>query len=51
MKRDQLRIVGQSVGPQGATWFDTQNPRTAQAWAEIPQRDLRDVDAAAATPA
>ena len=46
MKRYQLRIGGQSVDPQGARWFDTQNPYTGQAWAEIPRGDARDVDAA-----
>lgn len=48
MKRDPLRIGGQRVGPQGANRFETQNPCTAQAWSEIPQRDARDVDTAAA---
>jgi aldehyde dehydrogenase (NAD+) len=46
MKRYQLRIDGQWVDPQGATWFETQNPYTGQAWAEIPRSDARDVDAA-----
>jgi acyl-CoA reductase-like NAD-dependent aldehyde dehydrogenase len=46
MKRYQLRIDGQSADPAGANWFETQNPYTGQAWAEIPRADARDVDAA-----
>ncbi|ROZ78050.1 aldehyde dehydrogenase [Ramlibacter sp. WS9] len=46
MKRYQLRIDGQSVDPEGGTWFETQNPYTGQAWAEIPRADARDVDLA-----
>src|SRR6478752_9176841 len=46
MKRYQLRIGGQSVDPEGAVWFDTQNPYTGQTWAEIPRADARDVDRA-----
>src|SRR4030095_13536819 len=46
MKRYQLLIDGQRVDPLGATWFETQNPYTGQAWAEIPRSDARDVDRA-----
>jgi acyl-CoA reductase-like NAD-dependent aldehyde dehydrogenase len=46
MKRYQLRIDGQSVDPLGSTWFETQNPYTGEAWAEIPRADGRDVDRA-----
>ena len=46
MKRYQLRIGGQSVDPLSGTWFDTQNPYTGEAWAEIPKGDSRDVDRA-----
>jgi aldehyde dehydrogenase (NAD+) len=46
MKRYQLRIDGQAVDPQGSTWFETSNPYTGEAWAEIPRCDARDVDAA-----
>ena len=46
MKRYQLRIGGQSVDPLGAAWFETQNPYTGEAWAEIPRCDARDVDRA-----
>jgi (Z)-2-((N-methylformamido)methylene)-5-hydroxybutyrolactone dehydrogenase len=46
MLRYQLHIGGQAVNPQGDDWFETQNPYTGQAWAEIPRGDARDVDAA-----
>jgi (Z)-2-((N-methylformamido)methylene)-5-hydroxybutyrolactone dehydrogenase len=46
MQRYQLRIDGQSVDPAGAAWFETQNPYTGQAWAEIPRADASDVDRA-----
>ena len=46
MKRYQLRIAGQAVDPAGSAWFETQNPYTGQAWAEIPRGDARDVDTA-----
>ena len=46
MKRYQLRIDGQSVDPEGGAWFETQNPYTGKAWAEIPRSDARDVDRA-----
>ena len=46
MKRYQLRIDGQACEPQGGAWFETQNPYTGTAWAEIPRCDARDVDSA-----
>jgi aldehyde dehydrogenase (NAD+) len=46
MKRYQLRIGGQSVDPVAGEWFETQNPYTGQAWAEIPKGDAADVDRA-----
>jgi aldehyde dehydrogenase (NAD+) len=46
MKRYQLRIDGQSVDPLSAAWFETQNPYTGKAWAEIPRGNVRDVDRA-----
>ncbi len=46
MKRYRLHIDGQAVDPQGDAWFETQNPFTGQAWAEIPRGDARDVDRA-----
>ena len=46
MKRYQLRIAGQWVDPAGGEWFESQNPFTGEAWAEIPRCDARDVDRA-----
>lgn len=46
MKRYQLRIGGQSVDPQSHVWFESQNPYTAESWAEIPRGDASDVNAA-----
>ena len=46
MKRYQLRIDGQAVDPVSSAWFESQNPYTGQAWAEIPRCDARDVDRA-----
>jgi hypothetical protein len=40
-KRYQLRIDGQSVDPLTLTWFETHNPYTGEAWAEIPRADAR----------
>ncbi|NYT22702.1 aldehyde dehydrogenase [Alcaligenaceae bacterium] len=46
MQRYQLRINGQNCAPQSGVWFETQNPYTGEAWAEIPRGNARDVDAA-----
>lgn len=46
MERYQLKIDGQAVSPQGGAWFESLNPYTGQAWAEIPRGDARDVDLA-----
>ena len=46
MQRYQLHIGGQPVQPAGGKWFETQNPFTGEAWAEIPRGDARDVDLA-----
>ena len=46
MKRYQLRIDGQSVDPASGSWFETRNPYTDEAWAEIPRSDAQDVDRA-----
>lgn len=46
MKRYQLRVAGQSVDPAGGAWFETLNPYTGEAWAEVPRSDARDVDRA-----
>lgn len=49
MKRYQLRIGGQSVDPRQNTWFESENPFTGQAWAEIPRASADDVDLAVTT--
>jgi len=46
MQRYRLRIGGQDRDPAGGAWFETQNPYTGQAWAEIPRGGAQDVDAA-----
>jgi len=46
MKRYQVLIDGKSREPATGAWFETQNPFTGEAWAEIPRCDPRDVDAA-----
>jgi (Z)-2-((N-methylformamido)methylene)-5-hydroxybutyrolactone dehydrogenase len=46
MKRYRLHIDGQPHDPEGGAWFETQNPFTGEAWAEIPRSGPRDVDAA-----
>lgn len=46
MKTYQLHIGGNWVPAQTGAWFETQNPYTGAAWAEIPRCDSRDVDAA-----
>lgn len=47
MKRYQHYIDGESVDPASGAWFETKNPFTGRAWAEIPQGDAADVDRAA----
>lgn len=46
MKRYQLRIGGQDCAPATDAWFETQNPFTGEAWAQIPRGDARDVNTA-----
>jgi aldehyde dehydrogenase (NAD+) len=46
VKRYQLQIDGKARDPAGGVWFETQNPYTGQAWAEIPRGSAPDVDAA-----
>jgi len=46
MKRYQLRINGLAVTPALDTWFESQDPYTGRAWAEIPQGCAADVDKA-----
>ena len=49
MKRYQPRIDGHSVNPASGSWFETRNPYTDEAWAEIPRSDAQDVDRAVQT--
>lgn len=44
MKRYQLRVGGKSIDPSSNSWFETQNPFTGKAWAEIPKGNANDVD-------
>ena len=37
MKRYQLHVDGKAREPATGTWFETQNPFTGEAWAEIPR--------------
>ncbi len=47
MQRYQHFIAGEPAAPASGQWFETANPFTGQAWAEIAQGDARDVDRAA----
>lgn len=46
MKRYQLFIAGEFTTPRTQRWFETTNPYTGEAWAEIPYASAEDVDAA-----
>ncbi|MEO1317633.1 MAG: aldehyde dehydrogenase [Pseudomonadota bacterium] len=46
MKRYQHFIDGTFVDPAGGEWFESQNPYTGEAWAEIPRGTAADVDRA-----
>ena len=46
MKRYQLQIGGKACDPAGGAWFESQNPYTGEAWAEIPRGGPADADAA-----
>ncbi|MEO6363559.1 MAG: aldehyde dehydrogenase family protein, partial [Caldimonas sp.] len=46
MKRYTHYIDGCDVAPQSASWFDTANPFTGQAWAQVAQGNAQDVDRA-----
>lgn len=51
MKRYQLFIDNEWVNPASGAWFDTQEPFSGQAWAEIPRANTADVDRAVAAAA
>lgn len=44
MKRYQLRIASKWHDPHSETWFETRNPYTGEAWAEIPRGNVHDVN-------
>ncbi|WP_431513756.1 aldehyde dehydrogenase [Variovorax sp. DAIF25] len=46
MKRYSHWIDGQDAAPLGGSWFETHNPYTGEAWAEIASGSAADVDAA-----
>lgn len=46
MERYQHFIAGEPAAPASGKWFDTTNPFTGKAWAQIAQGDARDVDRA-----
>jgi aldehyde dehydrogenase (NAD+) len=48
MQRYQLFIDGHWRDPSAGRWFETANPYTGEAWAEIPRADAADVDLAVA---
>ena len=48
MQRYQLFIDGQWRDPSTGRWFETANPYTGEAWAQIPRADATDVDLAVA---
>lgn len=48
IKRYQLYINAEWVDPVGQTWFPTEDPFSAEAWAEIPRAGSADVDFAVA---
>jgi len=46
MSRYQLFINNEWVDPNSSRWFDTLDPFSGEAWAQIPQGDAADVDRA-----
>ena len=46
MARYQLFINNEWVDPHSGRWFDTQDPFSGEAWAEIPRGDATDADRA-----
>ncbi|OWT77169.1 MULTISPECIES: aldehyde dehydrogenase [unclassified Achromobacter] len=46
MKRYQLFINNEWVDPKSNTWFETHDPFSGEAWAEIPRANAADVDLA-----
>ncbi|HCS68402.1 MAG TPA: carnitine dehydratase, partial [Rhodospirillaceae bacterium] len=46
LKRYQMTIAGKKVDPASGEWFETENPYTGKAWAEIPRGNAEDIDRA-----
>jgi len=46
LKRYQMTIGGAKVDPASGEWFETANPYTGEAWAEIPRGGAEDIDRA-----
>ena len=46
LKRYQMTIAGKKVDPASGEWFETENPYTGKAWAEIPRGNAEDIDLA-----
>ena len=44
-----MHIGGEEVAAVGGRWFDTVDPFTGQAWAEVARGDARDVERAVAS--
>ncbi len=44
--RYQLVIGGKEVDPSSGQWFESHNPYTGEAWADIPKASVEDVDRA-----
>ncbi len=48
MKKYQLLINGAWTDPASGAWFDTENPYTASAWAQVPRGNAEDIHKAIA---
>ena len=46
MQKHQMLIAGQWVDPAGGEWFDSENPFTGEAWAQVPRGGPQDVERA-----
>ena len=46
LKRYQMIIAGEKTDPASGEWFETANPYTGEAWAEIPRGGAEDIDRA-----
>ena len=46
LKKYQLTIGGQKTDPASGEWFESANPYTGKAWAEIPRGNAEDIDRA-----